>query len=414
VVAVSGESGRSAFLTAKGFDIQPGFKDLLGGIPMIRGVTSDLHGKTIAHIYRRLAMVQTQASLSNLIPQLLADCCNTMEAWGKRGRLDPFPSIYHLIFQLTVRALTGTEIADDPAIVARLKHLYDEVDEGNTPAAILLPWWPGRGMIRKLLATKRIYDIITKAIDTRLRSGKPRDDTLQMLLDNGDDNMEVVGFTMGLIIAGARSTGTTASWLLTYLGAHPEWKAKAHAEIESLMFTHSLTPHKDGAPLSDLSAALAQIPLNAWEGSTPVLDALIHETTRLAQPHTAMRKNMGPDVHIDGKLVPSGHYVVYPFSDVHLNEELYPDPWKFDPSRPRPDARFSHIGWGGGKTTCLGQRLAKIEMKLVSAMFLLGTDFSVVDNGGKVLETLPRPNWNDILGCKPPKDSCLIQYQVNY
>jgi len=110
--------------------------------------------------------------------------------------------------------LTGTEIADDPAIVARLKHLYDEVDEGNTPAAILLPWWPGRGAIRKLLATKRIYDIITKAIGTRLKSGKPRDDTLQMLLDSGDDHIAVVGFTIGLIIAGARSTGTTGERLV--------------------------------------------------------------------------------------------------------------------------------------------------------------------------------------------------------
>jgi cytochrome P450 len=119
-----------------------------------------------------------------------------------------------LIFQLTVRTLTGTEIADDPAIVARLKHLYDEVDEGNTPAAILLPWLPGRGAIRKLFATKRIYDIIVKAIDTRMKSGKPRDDTLQMLLDSGDDHMAVVGFTMGLIIAGARSTGTTGEQLV--------------------------------------------------------------------------------------------------------------------------------------------------------------------------------------------------------
>jgi len=67
-----------------------------------------------------------------------------------------------------------------------------------------------------------------------------------------------------------------------------------------------------------------------------------------------------------------------------------------------------------GKTVCLGQRLAKLEMKLLSAMFLLGIDFSVVDNGGRVLETLPRPNWNDILGCKPPKDSCFIQYRANY
>ena len=105
--------------------------------------------------------------------------------------------------------MTGTEIADDPGVVARLKYLYDEVDEGNTPAAILLPWFPGPGAIRKLLATKRIYGIITKALDMRLRSGKLRDDTFQMLLDSGDNHMAVVGFTMGLTIAGARSTGTT-------------------------------------------------------------------------------------------------------------------------------------------------------------------------------------------------------------
>ena len=118
-------------------------------------------------------------------------------------------ALLQLLFQLTVRSLTGTEIADDPAIVARLKHLYDEVDKGNTPASILLPWLPGPGALRKLLATKRIYDIIANAIDTRLKSGKPRDDTLQVLLDNGDDHIAVAGFTMGLIIAGARSTGTT-------------------------------------------------------------------------------------------------------------------------------------------------------------------------------------------------------------
>jgi len=118
--------------------------------------------------------------------------------------------------------LTGTEIADDPAVVARLKHLYDEVDEGNTPAAILLPWWPGRGAIRKLLATKRIYDIITKALDARLKSGKSRDDTLQMLLDSGDDHIAVVGFTMGLTIAGARSTGTTGERVVSEVIVSPD------------------------------------------------------------------------------------------------------------------------------------------------------------------------------------------------
>ena len=41
--------------------------------------------------------------------------------------------------------------------------------------------------------------------------------------------------------------------------------------------------------------------------------------TRDNQAGAAIRKNMGPDMHIDGKLVPSGHYVVYPFSNVHLH-----------------------------------------------------------------------------------------------
>ena len=40
VVAVSGESGRSTFLTAKGFDIHPGFKDLLGGVRSFQSLRS--------------------------------------------------------------------------------------------------------------------------------------------------------------------------------------------------------------------------------------------------------------------------------------------------------------------------------------------------------------------------------------
>lgn len=80
----------------------------------------------------------------------------------------------------------------------------------------------------------------------------------------------------------------------------------------------------------------------------PVFDSIIRETLRLAQPHTAMRRNMGPDTYIGGTTVPTGSYVVYPFSDVHLNSELYPDPWKFDPGRQELKMPFTWIGWGGG------------------------------------------------------------------
>lgn len=48
-------------------------------------------------------------------------------------------------------------------------------------------------MIKKLWATKEIYEIVTQAIKIRESSGISRNDTLQMLLDSGDEKLVVVG-----------------------------------------------------------------------------------------------------------------------------------------------------------------------------------------------------------------------------
>jgi len=124
-----------------------------------------------------------------------------------------------------------------------------------------------------------------------------------------------------------------------------------------------------------------------------------------------MRRNLGPEVYINDKLIPTGAYVVYPFSDVHLNPEFYPDPWRFDPSRPQPQTVFGYVGWGGGKTICQGTRLAQLELKLITAMFLMGYTYEIVDKSGKYADSLPKPNWNDILLCRPPKGSGNVKYE---
>lgn len=89
--------------------------------------------------------------------------------------------------------MSCSEIADDLALVTRLRILYDKLDSAITPATALAPWFPGPGMISKLSATKEIYDTLVRAIDTRERSGIAKDDTLQMLLDAGGDKNLAVG-----------------------------------------------------------------------------------------------------------------------------------------------------------------------------------------------------------------------------
>lgn len=141
--------------------------------------------------------------------------------------------------------------------------------------------------------------------------------------------------------------------MITFLAGHPQWKERAAAELRHLLAAYTLESEAEFVKhsprsLSKLSGSLACIPLETWESQTPTLDALIRETLRLAEPHTAIRMNTGPEVQLGGKAIPPETFVVYPFSDVHLSAELYPDPWKFDPGRPESKMPFSYLGWGAG------------------------------------------------------------------
>ena len=75
---------------------------------------------------------------------------------------------------------------------------------------------------------------------------------------------------------------------------------------------------------------------------------LIREAIRLSQAYVAFRRNVGPEMYIDGKVIPIGTLVAYPVANVHLDPALYPDPWKFDPTRPQPKGNLTYLGWGGG------------------------------------------------------------------
>lgn len=92
-----------------------------------------------------------------------------------------------------MRCLACHDLADDPRTVARLRSLYDTLDSSTTPASVLLPWLPSPSMLVKLRASKHVYDIVDGAIRARRASGASTDDTLQMLLDHGDEKLVIVG-----------------------------------------------------------------------------------------------------------------------------------------------------------------------------------------------------------------------------
>ena len=183
--------------------------------------------------------------------------------------------------------------------------------------------------------------------------------------------------------------------MLIDLAIHPEWREKCRKEAQDLLFRHF------GSSPATLREKLGAVPLSAWEEELPTLDACIRETQRVHLTRVMFRRNLREETKIGGQIVRRGDFLAYPVVDAHLNPEYYPDPYKYDPSRwlradPVPGVVYPFVGWGAGVHPCAGMKLAKLELKLVMALFLTRYEFDVVDKDGKFPDPLPASDDNDL------------------
>lgn len=84
--------------------------------------------------------------------------------------------------------MTSFDIADNPALVSRLKGHYDIIDTFLKPFSVHFPWLPGPPTVQKLWASASIYRAFKRAIQDRKNSGFRRADALQQLLDAGESD----------------------------------------------------------------------------------------------------------------------------------------------------------------------------------------------------------------------------------
>jgi len=185
--------------------------------------------------------------------------------------------------------------------------------------------------------------------------------------------------------------------MLVDLAIHPEWREKCKREIQGLLSRHL----GDSLPSATLSEKLGAIPVSAWEDELPVIEACIRESLRLSITILALRRNLGEDMKLSGKVVRRGDFLLYSLADAHFNPDYYPEPHKYDPGRwlrpdPPPNTAYPFLGWGVSRHPCTGMKVAKMEMKLILAMFLMRYEFDLVDEIGRFPNPLPVPNRNDI------------------
>ncbi len=102
---------------------------------------------------------------------------------------------------------------------------------------------------------------------------------------------------------------------------------------------------------SELECVLADLTL---------LPAVIEETLRYDAPVQLLRRLVTQDVEVDGTMIPSGLIVVPILGSANRDEEIFPNPDRFDPVR----RTRGHIAFGAGPHYCLGAHLARLEAKI--------------------------------------------------
>nr|CAH7736351.1 unnamed protein product [Callosobruchus chinensis] len=165
--------------------------------------------------------------------------------------------------------------------------------------------------------------------------------------------------------AGLDTTMTTVRWYFLYIAKHQAIQAKVKNEIREV--------------LQDRQPSLQDIPY------LPLVEASICEVQRIRSvvpvgiPHGTVT-----DTKIGGYMIPKGTMLVPLQWAIHMNEEVWPEPEKFDPSRfldgnGQIKRNEYFMPFQVGKRMCVGDELAKSLMFLFIVTTLQNFTISLED-----------------------------------
>ena len=88
---------------------------------------------------------------------------------------------------------------------------------------------------------------------------------------------------------------------------------------------------------------------------------LIEEAIRWTTPVQHFMRSAKEDVEIGGQTIREGDWLMLNYVSGNRDEGVFDDPFAFDPDRPKNQ----QIAFGFGAHVCLGQHLARMEMRIM-------------------------------------------------
>jgi cytochrome P450 len=242
-----------------------------------------------------------------------------------------------LALRIATRALFGFDTNPRARMAAEFEETLGYWGRDYALQMLRGPGSPWRAMNR---AKAELDRVIFAEIARRRASGERGVDILSLLLDASDEDgsrlsdRELRDQVMTLLFAGHDTTTSSVTFMFYELARNPQ----------------------ETDPLTQL-------------------DMVLDETLRMYPPAWIGPRRSIESFELLGVQVPGGVMVNYCSWASHHLQEVFPEPWRFLPSRFAADAKAAlpkgaYVPFGGGSRTCIGMRFGQLEIKAIARAIL--------------------------------------------
>jgi cytochrome P450 len=283
------------------------------------------------------------------------------ERWQPGETMDISREMMRLTLAIAGKTLFDADVESEADEIGdALTQAMSQFNRVTIPFSHLLEKLPLPAVRRFQSARARLDTTIYRIIDERRRSREDRGDLLSMLIQARDVEGDGSGMTdeqlrdeaITILLAGHETTANALTWTWYLLSQHPDVEARFHAEVNEVL--SGRLPSAEDYPRLRYT------------------ERIFAESMRLYPPAWIIGRRALGDYQINGYHIPARSILLMSQFAMHHDARYFPDPYKFDPERWRPEVKesrpkFSYFPFGGGPRLCIGESFAWMEGVLVMA-----------------------------------------------
>jgi len=118
------------------------------------------------------------------------------------------------------------------------------------------------------------------------------------------------------------------------------------------------------------------------KANTGLIPAFLEESIRWATPVKHFMRSATADATLRGKKIAKGDWMMLSYPSGNRDEDVFKDPFKFDIER----SPNKHVAFGYGAHVCIGQHLARMEMRILWEELLPRLDSVEIAGVPKLME----------------------------